>query len=59
MLAPEWMNNAKFPFGSVLIANRGEVACRIARACKELQLSTVAIYTSEVLSRTSRTRSRW
>ena len=47
MLAPEWMNNARFPFGSVLIANRGEVACRIARACKELQLSTVAIYTSE------------
>ena len=39
--------NAKFPFGSVLIANRGEVACRIAKACKELQLSTVAIYTSE------------
>ena len=46
MLAPEWMKNAKFPFGCVLIANRGEVACRIARACKELQLSTVAIYTS-------------
>ncbi|MED5485562.1 MAG: biotin carboxylase N-terminal domain-containing protein [Candidatus Thermoplasmatota archaeon] len=46
MLAPEWMKNAKFPFGCVLIANRGEVACRIAKACKELELSTVAIYTS-------------
>ena len=45
MLAPEWMKNAKFPFGCVLIANRGEVACRIAKACKELDLSTVAIYT--------------
>lgn len=46
MLAPDWMKNAKFPFGCVLIANRGEVACRIAKACKELELSTVAIYTS-------------
>ena len=46
MLAPEWMKNAKFPFGCVLIANRGEVACRIAKACKELGLSAVAIYTS-------------
>tara|TARA_B100000902_G_C27289833_1_gene906486 strand:- start:400 stop:1944 length:1545 start_codon:yes stop_codon:yes gene_type:complete len=45
MLAPEWMKNARFPFGCVLIANRGEVACRIAKACKELNLSTVAIYT--------------
>jgi len=45
MLAPDWMKMAKFPFGCVLIANRGEVACRIARACKELELSTVAIYT--------------
>ena len=46
MLAPNWMKNAKFPFGCVLIANRGEVACRIARACRELELSPVAIYTS-------------
>ena len=45
MLAPNWMKNAKFPFGCVLIANRGEVACRIARACRELELSPVAIYT--------------
>lgn len=44
MLEPEWMQNAKFPFACVLIANRGEVACRIAKACKELNLSTVAIY---------------
>tara|TARA_Y100001978_G_C23703409_1_gene442936 strand:+ start:16494 stop:18032 length:1539 start_codon:yes stop_codon:yes gene_type:complete len=45
MIEPEWMKNSKFPFACVLIANRGEVACRIARACKELELSTVAIYT--------------
>ena len=31
-------------FKKVLIANRGEVATRIIRACKELGIKTVAIY---------------
>lgn len=31
-------------FKKILIANRGEVALRIIRACKELNISTVAVY---------------
>ena len=33
-------------FGSVLIANRGEIACRIARTAKRLGLRTIAVYSS-------------
>ena len=33
-------------FSKILIANRGEVALRIARACKELGIKTVAVYSS-------------
>ena len=31
----------------ILIANRGEIACRIIKACKEMKIRTVAVY-SEV-----------
>lgn len=34
-------------FGTVLIANRGEIALRIARTCKEMGIRTVVVYSSD------------
>ena len=44
------MSVGQIPFKKVLIANRGEIALRIMRACHELGVATIAVYSEGELN---------